>query len=144
MSPRRRALTLVELLVVMGIAALLIATLLPALRAARLSARNALCASRLHELVAACAMYQLDHHAYPPIDQLAVLGEVVPHLIPYSLLNQLAPYLGYPELTNTTGLADLPPVVQCPFAEDFDQPKIRGPVPLPGGLVVNTGYQYTA
>jgi prepilin-type N-terminal cleavage/methylation domain-containing protein len=140
---RRGGFSLVELLVVIAILAVLTGILLPALRAARLASKRTLCASRLHELTAACVQYHLDHRSFPPPDSTAVMGEVIPHLIAFPLLNALAPYLNYGELSPTAGLGELPPVVECPFAEDFDQPNIRGPIPLPGGPFVNIGYQYT-
>ena len=143
MRCRRRGFSLVELLVVIAIVAVLIGILLPAVRAARLASRRTLCASRLHELTAACVQYHLDHRAFPRPECTAVMGEVIPHLIAFPLLNGLAPYLNHRELPDTAGLGDLPPIAQCPFAEDFEQPNIRGPIPLPGGPFANLGYQYT-
>jgi prepilin-type N-terminal cleavage/methylation domain-containing protein len=143
MPSRKGGFSLVELLVVIAILAVLIGILLPAVRAARLASKRTVCASRLHELTAACVQYQLDHRQFPHPDSTAIMGEVIPHMIGYPLLNALAPYLNHRELPETAGLGDLPPVAQCPFAEDFDQPNIRGPIPLPGGPFVNIGYQYT-
>ena len=140
---RRGGFSLVELLVVIAILAVLIGLLLPAVRAARLASRRTLCASRLHEVTAACVEYHLDHRAFPHPDLTAVMGEVIPHFIGVPLLNSLAPYIGHRELDETATLGDLPFVAQCPFAEDFDQPYIRGPVPLPGGPYINIGFQYT-
>jgi len=54
---RRRAFTLVELLVVIGIIAMLIAILLPTLGRARQQARTAVCASNLHQLNVAYRNY---------------------------------------------------------------------------------------
>lgn len=53
----RRGFTLIELLVVMGILATLIALLLPALSAARESARSTQCLSNLRQMAVAAQMY---------------------------------------------------------------------------------------
>ena len=62
--PRRRAFTLVELLVVIGIIALLIAMLLPALNRARESSRTVACLSNLRQFANAVAMYSAEQRGY--------------------------------------------------------------------------------
>src|SRR5688500_20156930 len=71
---RRRAFTLVELLVVIGIIAVLIGILLPTLTRARESARNAQCLSNLRQLGLGCMMYMKQHNGVPPPVRLIPRG----------------------------------------------------------------------
>ena len=66
MRSLRNAFTLVELLVVIGIIALLIAVLLPALARAREQAKSAQCLSNLHQMGLAAFIYTVDNHGYFP------------------------------------------------------------------------------
>ena len=66
-SSRRSAFTLVELLVVIGIIAVLISVLLPVLGAARRSADKAKCLASLHQMGDAYKMYASDNRGAWPV-----------------------------------------------------------------------------
>jgi len=63
---RRRAFTLVELLVVIAIIALLIALLLPAVQSSREAARRTSCSNRLRQLALGCLTFESARRALPP------------------------------------------------------------------------------
>jgi prepilin-type processing-associated H-X9-DG protein len=65
------AFTLVELLVVIGIIAVLVAMLLPALNRARASARMIECQSGMRQLYIGCATFATERHGYLPALDLA-------------------------------------------------------------------------
>src|SRR5690349_478605 len=64
--PARRAFTLVELLVVVGLIAVLIALLLPAVSSAREQARRARCLSNLHQIANGLVAYASNNEGLFP------------------------------------------------------------------------------
>src|SRR2546421_2291711 len=62
----KRGFTLVELLVVIGIIALLISILMPALSKAREQAKRVACGSNLHQMAMALQMYANDNKGFYP------------------------------------------------------------------------------
>ncbi len=67
LSRLRRAFTLVELLVVIGIIALLIGILLPALARARQAGQRIACGANLHSIMTAAGIHAVDHKGFWPI-----------------------------------------------------------------------------
>lgn len=136
----RRGSSLIELLVVVGIIAILIAILLPMLSSIRVAARRTVCSSRLRDLSLACIQYREDHGRFPQAQSRAI-----PHQIELRLVNQLAPYLCYPTVEAEDPASRLPLNVQCPFVEEIETE--RGPTTADvdaGGAEYYTGYMYLA
>ncbi|MFM8891297.1 MAG: type II secretion system protein, partial [Planctomycetia bacterium] len=66
-APKRRAFTLVELLVVVAIIGLLVGLLLPAVQAARESSRRSACANNLRQVALAFHTYETALKYLPPL-----------------------------------------------------------------------------
>lgn len=102
---RRSAFTLVELLVVIGIIALLIAALMPALSRARESARTIRCATQLRQIGMGFQMYRNDWSNFlPPVDAYAShvgAGKPWRFTKDYMMWHSIGPYLGKPAVRNS-------------------------------------------
>lgn len=83
---RLRAFTLVELLVVIGIVAILLALLLPAVQQARESARRTQCRNNLKQIVLALHNYEQSNRRFPP-------GSVFSAEASWSVHGRLLPFL---------------------------------------------------
>src|SRR5579864_3830670 len=75
---RRWGFTLVELLVVVGIIAILIALLLPAVTAAQRASQRTQCAAQIQQILAAVNNHAISHHGYVPLVGLLASSETTP------------------------------------------------------------------
>jgi prepilin-type N-terminal cleavage/methylation domain-containing protein len=130
---RRRGFSLIELLVVIGIIAILIAILVPVLSRARESAKRTVCSNHLRQLVTACTMYQVENRVYPESD--VELSMLTPRLI-----NAVGKYLKAPETVGAPLLTELPPTFVCPVRLDLEL--FHEPFGTPEEPIWVTGYAY--
>ena len=93
---RQHAFTLVELLVVIGIIAVLIALLMPALSGARECANRAKCLATLRSMHQAAVMHAQEHHGYMPVAGVQTPREMGVFATPEGLLDvQRRKYMYY-------------------------------------------------
>jgi prepilin-type N-terminal cleavage/methylation domain-containing protein/prepilin-type processing-associated H-X9-DG protein len=152
---RRRGFTLVELLVVIGIIAVLIAMLLPALNRVRSQAQLLQCSSNLRQLGMAAIMFKDEHKQHLPTGSThtwAKLNDSSHTYFSYhgapgggsfvmDWASSLLPYLNVKLTGNQETFMDIPPdkakVFRCPSDPWVDVPQAQGVDAGPGYKVYN-------
>ena len=107
----RRGITLVEVLVIVGILALLAAILLPAVQAAREAGRRAQCLSNLHQIGIAVQEYIDANGIFPPS---TCESAILPQLDLLSVYRQINYSARWTDTTNATARGVRVAVYHCP------------------------------
>jgi prepilin-type processing-associated H-X9-DG protein/prepilin-type N-terminal cleavage/methylation domain-containing protein len=118
--PHARAFTLTELLIVIGIIALLIGILLPTLKGARRQAHLVQCAANIRSMIQACQTHAQDKKGYLPL-----AGHIV---VPAA-----TPWEDYPAGLNDAGRT------RFTYAPSPDAPIAVSVVPFPAALAPHLG-----
>ena len=120
----RRGFRLVELLVVLGIIAILIALLLPAVRTAGPAARRAQCTNNLKQIALALHNYEQAYNALPPAYTVDAEGRplhswrtlILPYLEQGPLYQTIDLSKPWNDPANAKALETVLPVFRCPEA----------------------------
>lgn len=99
---RRRAYSLVEVLVVIGVLGVLVGLLLPAVQKVRWSALRLQCQNNLKQLGLALHLYHDQHGSFPPGTTSDRRGEPYPHM---GWMTRLLPYIEQEPLWRISGAA---------------------------------------
>lgn len=112
-SPQTGAFTLMEMLVVIGIIAILAALLLPALTGAKARAKRIACTSQLRELGLAFHSFAHDHNSKFPMAVPAAEGGSL-EFAESSYLAEGNFYFGYRHFQTLAGFLQTPAILLCP------------------------------
>jgi prepilin-type N-terminal cleavage/methylation domain-containing protein/prepilin-type processing-associated H-X9-DG protein len=117
---RRNGFSLIELLIVIGICALVIALILPAVQMAREASRRTQCRNNLKQIVTALNSYESNHQVFPAGSTLrtdfSAHAAVLPNLEKSALFNAINFHVpaGAADMSNNTARAAAVALFLCP------------------------------
>ena len=129
-STPRQGFTLVELLVVIGIVAVLIALLLPAVRTSRPAARRSQCSNNLKQIALGLHGYEAEYHALPPAYTVDASGKrlhswrtlILPFCEQKALYEKIDLSKAWDDPANAEAFQTVIPAYRCPAAAAADCP----------------------
>jgi Tfp pilus assembly protein PilE len=137
----RRAVTLIEFLVVFGILAILTGLLLPAVQKARERALEIKCKNNLYQLNLAVGEYVVVHKSLPKLGSDEIIGGWSYEILPF--IEQKALHdctkTGIAISAAPEAILRPPPIFCCPFREERDEPTVTNMLPANYVLVPTSG-----
>ena len=131
--PRRRGVSLVELLVCLAIIGLMISMLMPAIHAVRMSSQRTVCVNHKSQINLSLQMYADANKALPPPPRPGFPSgwtwEILPFMEEGAMQATLEPGQPIGAAVNATAARSRPPLYRCAFASSWRSSDVAGVLP---------------